>query len=147
MRKSLFLVLIFLLAAACAAAAKSEGITRADIAGPDKFCKVLNEPDPALLGGWECVHETWVSKLAMYRPEPVQFYLAKFGDRYALYFYRSKKATDGEVYRGWREWKIDGNRIISDTGVQISSENGMVYYSWQNDNPTRMSRIEGLGAK
>ena len=133
-------------AGAAVMAAKSEGITRSDIVGPNKFCKVLKEPDPALLGGWKCVHDAWVSKLATYRPEPVQFYLAKVGNRYALYFYRSKKASDGEVYHGWREWKIGGDQITSDTGVRFYASGGAVYYSWQNDTPTQMSRIEGLGA-
>lgn len=127
-------------------AAGSEGITRADIVGPDKFCTVLKQPDPALLGGWKCVHENYVSKLAEYRPEPVQFYLAKFGDRYALYFYRSKKATDQETYHAWKEWKIDGDQITSSTGVRFFVKDGAVYYSWKDDKPTQMSRIEGLGA-
>jgi hypothetical protein len=151
MRRSFFVLLFFFFvtgfAGAVVMAAKSEqeGITRADIAAPDKFCTVLKEPDPALLGAWKCVHDNYVSKLATYRPEPVQFYLAKFGNGYALYFYRSKKATDGEVYRGWKEWKIDGDQIVSNTGVRIFTKDGAVYYSWQNDKPTQMSRIEGIG--
>ena len=145
---TIFLLLFFVMgcAGAVVLAAKSEGITRSDIVAPDKFCKVLKEPDPALLGGWKCVHDTWVSKLATFRPEPVQFYLAKFGDKYALFFYRSKKATDGEVFHGWREWKVDGDQITSDTGVHFFVRGGAVYYSWQNDKPTEMSRIEGIGA-
>ena len=148
MRRSLLVFLFFLFVTGCIGAvvkaAQSEGITRADVAGPDKFCTVLKEPDPALLGGWQSVHEVWVSKLSKYRQEPVQFYLAKFGERYALYFYRSKKATDGEVYHGWKEWNIDGDQIVSKTGVRIFARNGEVYYSWQNDEPSRMSRLEGL---
>jgi hypothetical protein len=150
MRRSIFVLLFFFFVIGCAgavvmAAKSEEGITRADITYPDQFCTVLREPDPALLGGWKCLHDNYVSKLATYRPEPIQFYLAKYGDKYAVYFYRSKKATDGEVYHGWKKWKIDGDRIFSDTGVRFFVKDGDVYYSWQNDKPTRMSRIEGIG--
>ncbi|MGA2223366.1 MAG: hypothetical protein ABSH41_02855 [Syntrophobacteraceae bacterium] len=132
-----------------AANAETGGISPSDIAGaPDKFCTVKKEPDPALLGGWKGVHQNYISKLSEHRAEPVGYYLKKVGNRYALYFYRKKQETDltVTVYHGWRDWEIDGDQIVSSTGVKIFTKDGAVYYSWQNSNkPTRLSRDEKLG--
>lgn len=145
MKETLLAILIFVFLANTGGQAESgkEGISRADIAGgPSKFCKVIKEPDPALLGGWKCVHQNFHPKLARYQKEPIQYYLAKYGDRYAIYFYRFKKEADGAVYRGWRDFTIDGDRIYSKTGVRFFLKDGAVHYSWKNDKPTPMSRIE-----
>jgi hypothetical protein len=85
--------------------------------------------------------------LGAYRSEPVEYYLEKVGNRYALYFYRLKKVTDMTVivYRGWRDWEINGDHIRSKNGVAIFAKDGAVYYSWKNDQPTRLSRDENFG--
>lgn len=127
------------------AAARPDGITPGDIAGrPDKFCKVVKEPNPLLLGGWKGVHENFRPKLGAFQKEPVEFYLKKVDDRYALYFYRFKKESDEKKFRGWREWEVDGDQIRSETGVRLFVRDGKVYYSWKNDKPTQLLRHEKL---
>jgi len=133
----------------CALAGAQEGgISASDVAGtPSEFAKVEKAPDPALLGGWKCVYQRFRPKTGDYEAEPVEFYLAKYGDKYGLYFYRSKPEGGGKVYRGWREFTIDGKEITSDTGIRFFTEGGKVFFSWergQKDKPAEMTRIPGL---
>lgn len=73
------------------AAPATRGINPQDISGkPELFCIVTSEPDPLLLGGWQCVHHRYDRKAARYFDEPVEYWLVKSGDRYALYFFRIK---------------------------------------------------------
>ncbi|MHC1727167.1 MAG: hypothetical protein AB9866_14370 [Syntrophobacteraceae bacterium] len=139
------LFLIISVAPGTGAAARPDGITPGDVAGkPDKFCKVIKEPNPLLLGGWKGVHENFRPKLGAFQKEPVEFYVKKVDGRYAIYFYRFKKESDEKKFRGWREWEIDGDQIRSGTGVRIFVKDGGVYYSWVNDTPTQLTRHEKL---
>lgn len=118
------------------------GIRPSDIAkAPDQFPKVLKEPAPALVGSWECVHMRSTKVPGEYSPEPVQFYLAKRGDKYALFFHRYKPSTN-RIYTGWRDWVIEGSEIRSETGVKIVAEGDRVFYVWKDDKPTEMTRFE-----
>ncbi len=107
-------------------------------AKPDVFCKVIEGPDPALMGSWKCTFErrteegTWESNPAEYR-------LIKYEDKYALYFYRVSRGGK-KKYMGWREWTINGTEIQSDTGVKIFTRNGEVFLVWQDGKPTKMTR-------
>jgi hypothetical protein len=128
-------------------ASGQEGMRASDAAGaPTVFCKVVKEPDPALLGGWSGVHNRWISKFSRYEADPVGFWLKKYGDKYALYFYRSKAAGGDRVLKGWRPWTINGKEITSSTGVRLYTENGEVFFSWERamkEKPTRLTPIGG----
>jgi hypothetical protein len=146
------LLVVFLLFVACASGTASQvkgGIRPSDVAGvPGLFCKVLKEPDPLLLGGWEGVHSRYLMKQGKTVQEPVQYWLVKHGDKYAIYFFRTK-ATDGKILRGWRGWTINGNEIVSDVGVRIFTQDGAVFYSWEKgmkEKPTQLTRIPGSGS-
>lgn len=120
-----------------------KGISPADIAGkPSVFCKVLKEPNPLLLGRWKCLWERYIQKTGATDPNPIEYYLAKYGDQYAIYFFRSKEGGE-KIYSSWREFTIDGNTIKSDTGVKIYTENGEVYFQFQSDAPVKMTRVGG----
>ena len=139
-----FALLVFV--AVCAMAyAKSgtpEGITRADTVAPSAFCKVVKEPNPALLGAWQCTFMRYIAKTSQTKPEPIQYYFGKFGDRYAIYFFRDKDAEGDRVIRGWREWTVNGDEITSDTGVRIFVENGGVYLIMFHDKPVKMAKMD-----
>lgn len=142
-----FILIAFLFIGFASHAAEQEGISPSDVAGePSVFCKVLKAPDPALLGGWQGVHNRFISKKSEFEPDPVQFWLKKVDDKYAIYFYRSKAAGGGKVYRGWREWTINGDEITSDTGVKLFTKNGDVFFSWEagaKEEPTKLAPIQG----
>ncbi len=98
-----FMMITFLFGVSASATAEKAGIRPSDAAGqPTAFCKVLKEPDAILLGGWKGVHiNSWKGKSAH---DPVQFFLKKYGDQYAIYFYRSKEHGGGRDMRGWRKF-------------------------------------------
>ncbi len=140
--------LIGLAVFACFLAGLSLGSGRAaeislrDVAGvPDPPMKVLQEPNPLLLGHWGCTHTTTVFKTGEKFKEPIEYWLVKKGDQYGLYFFRNKRGGMRK-YRGWREWTLKGDRIVTEVGVSIFVKDGEVYYEWKNDPPTRMSRLE-----
>lgn len=106
---------------------------------PDVFCRVIKEPDPLLMGGWKCMFERRLEE-GGWESNPVEYRLVKYEDRYALYFYRVSRGGK-KKYMGWREWTINGTEIQSDTGVRIFTENGEVFFVWQDGKPTRMTRM------
>lgn len=125
------------------AAEPPKGITASDIAGkPSVFCKVNKEPDPQLMGRWKCLWERFIPKAGKTDPNPIEYYLAKYGDQYALYFFRSKEGGE-RIYSSWRDFTIDGNTIKSDTGVKIFTQNGEVFFQFQSDAPVKMTKVEG----
>jgi hypothetical protein len=117
----------------------SNQLTGADVK-PGSFCRVLNEPDPMLMGNWKVNYESTLdaggsgSNIAEYR-------LIKYEDKYALYFYRMSPERK-KSYVGWREWTIDGTEITSDTGVKIFTRDGQVFLEWQGEKPTKMYRTQ-----
>lgn len=142
MKKVSYSVLLLWILVGCATTPEVKGIKPQDIAGrPSVFCKVLAQPDPLLIGGWQCIHHRFIPKLGAEELDPVEFWLVKYGDQYGLYFYREKAGGD-KIYRGWREWTINGNEIRSETGVRLFTQEGKVYFSWQRDKPTLMTPLE-----
>ncbi len=138
---------LLFVACAFAAAGQSGGISPSDVAGtPTAFCKVLKEPNPILLGGWRGVHNRWISRASRFELDPVEFWLKKYGDKYAIYFYRSKAAGGDKVLKGWRSWTINGDQIYSETGVKLFTQNGEVFFSWERatkEKPTKLTPIPG----
>ena len=105
---------------------------------PDVFCRVTKEPDPALMGSWKCMFERKLEE-GGWDTDPVEYRLIKYEDKYALYFYRVSRGGK-KKYMGWREWTINGPEILSDTGVKIFTQNGEVFFVWQDGKPTKMTR-------
>ncbi len=137
-----FLITSCLLLAWAAVTVLAAEIKPSDVAGtPNVFCKVIKEPNPALLGHFGCVHQT-VSKVTnRVVMEPIEYWLVKVGDRFALYFHRVKDGK-GKTYRGWRKWYLEGDRINSGVGAEVFVKDGDVYYGWKNDKPTKMTPME-----
>ena len=105
---------------------------------PDVFCRVLKEPEPILMGSWKCTFERNLEE-GGWETNPAQYRLVKYEDKYALYFTRVSRGGKKQ-YMGWREWTINGTQITSDTGVRIFTENGQVFFVWQDGKPTKMTR-------
>ncbi len=137
----LWITLWFMLAAAAGIAFGVE-IRLSDMEGkPTAYCKVVQEPNPLLLGHFGCVHRKFDEKTSGYVMEPIEYWLVKLGDKYALYFYRVKDGK-GKAYKGWRKWYLEGDRINSGGNLEIFVKEGEVYYGWKSDRPTKMWRIE-----
>lgn len=105
---------------------------------PDVFCRVIKEPDPILMGSWKCTFERNLEE-GGWETNPAEYRLMKYEDKYALYFYRVSRGGK-KKYMGWREWTINGTQITSDSGVRIYTENGQVFFVWQDGKPTKMTR-------
>lgn len=139
--KKLVIMLCALLLCAATSALAAE-IKPSDVSGtPNVYCRVVKEPNPALLGHFGCVHRRLNEETDAYVMEPIEYWLIKTGEKYALYFYRVKDGT-GKKYRGWRKWYLEGDRINSGEMAYMFVKDGDVYYSWRNDKPTKMTRIE-----
>jgi hypothetical protein len=106
---------------------------------PDVFCRVLKEPDPMLMGSWKCTFELRLEE-GGWDTNPAEYRLIKYEGKYALYFYRVSRGGK-KKYVGWREWTINGTEITSDTGVRIFMQDGQVFFVWQDEKPTKMTRI------
>ena len=106
---------------------------------PDVFCRVIKEPDPLLMGSWKCMFERRIEE-GGWESNPVEYRLVKYEDKYALYFYRVSRGGK-KKYMGWRDWTINGTEIQSDTGVRIFTQNGEVFFVWQDGKPTKMTRM------
>lgn len=136
------LVLLCVLLGCAAEAPREKGIQPQDIAGrPAVYCKVTVPPDPALVGAWQCIHPRFIPKTSETQEDAIEYVLLKSGNQYAIYFYRDKDKGE-RIYSGWRNWTINGNEVVSDTGVRIFTQDGKVYYSWKRDKPTQMTPLE-----
>lgn len=114
-----------------------------DVAGtPNPFAKVIKEPNPRLIGGWQCTWQRYRAKQGKTDVNPIEFWLVKRDNRYGLYFYRFK-AEENRRYSGWKDWTINGDEIISGTGVRFFTDGTDVFFQWESDKPTKMSPIEG----
>jgi hypothetical protein len=135
-------ITLCLLLVCAAAPVLAAEISPSDVAGtPNVFCTLVREPNPALLGHYSCVHRKLNEKTNEYTMEPIEYWLVKFGDQYGLYFYRVKDGK-GKVYRGWRQWYLEGDKINSGESPQILVKDGDIYYGWKHDKLTKMTRIE-----
>jgi hypothetical protein len=133
---------LFILLVCAASNVGSAEIKPSDVTGkPNVYCTLVTEPDPVLLGHYGCVHRKLKEKTNDYTMEPIEYWLVKFGDGYALHFYRVKDGK-GHKYKGWRKWYIRGNKITSGGDSTIFTKDGDVYYQWKFNKPTKMTRIE-----
>ncbi len=76
---------------------------------PTAYSRVVETPDPALLGCF-----TRVRPSEFKRPNTYAFCLVKKGDKYAVY-YDWKDGKTLEWHQGWMPFSIMKDRIISDT--------------------------------
>jgi len=111
---------------------------------PDVFCTVIQEPDPLLMGTWEC---RFVRTVGKSRPDDnhVKYRLLKQDDKYGLYFYRTWR--DGTKKKAqWKNWTINGKEILGEPrrfGVKIFVRGEDVYFTIRDlDEPAKMSRVE-----
>ncbi len=112
---------------------------------PTVFCTVLKEPDPILLGGWKCIFRLQLDKGEV-DTNPAEYWLIKIGDQYALYFDRI--ARNGKKrYMGWKDWSVNGKQITSGKEIRIHTENGQVFFTWKDEAPVKMTKIDPSPSK
>jgi hypothetical protein len=134
--------ILLLLLVACAT---TKGTPPQEFGGkPDVFSTVIKEPDPLLMGTWEC---RFVRTVGKSRPDDnhVKYRLLKRDDQYGLYFYRTWR--DGKKKKAeWKNWTINGKEILGEPrrfGVKIFVRGEDVYFTIRDlDKPAKMSRVE-----
>jgi hypothetical protein len=135
MKETLVVICGVILLAACGASAAN--ITPAMIAQtPTVYCQVVEQPDPAFLGGWMTEVEN---------NKPVEFWLVKIGNRYGFYhFFRdNEKFKKKAPYAKWRKMYIKKDVILSPSSMfRFSLDKGQVYYQFKGGKPWNMKRIE-----
>lgn len=90
-----------------AGCAGNQHIKPSEVAGePTVYCRVVNPPDPALLGHWRRDPPPQYN-----RPHIFNYWLVKKGDKYALFYHWDNK--HGSVSHGWAPFIIDGERMTS----------------------------------
>jgi len=147
----ILLTVLFFAFSGCITSNTSPNITAGTVSEkPTIFCTVLNEPDPMLIGGWQCrtipdsSRSKGVSPIAF--NDPVEYWLVKNGNRYALYYY-FKSPNSSNI--GWKPFIVNGNEIrFSRDGKTPSSgyrkfmtKNGKVYFVPPNGEKNEMTRI------
>ncbi len=138
----LFGVLLGLALVLPSSMANAAHIKPQDVAGtPSTFAKVIKEPNPRLMGGWQCTWHRYRNKQGKTDVNPIEFWLVKWDNRYGLYFYRFK-AEENKTYSGWKDWTINGDEIVSGTGVRFFTDGTDVYFQWESDKPSKMIPIE-----
>lgn len=110
---------------------------------PDAFCTVIQEPDPLLMGTWECY---FVRHKERDVPDNnyVKYNLTKYDDKYGLYFYRTWRRGRKKVME-WKSWTINGKNISGEPnfGVRIFVQGNNVYFTIRGlDEPAKMTRVE-----
>ena len=141
MKKVTILLMYLLILVGCAT---TKGTPPQEFGGtPDVFSKVIQKPDPLLMGTWECRFLRTVGKS---RPDNnyVKYRLIKQGDKYGLYFYRTWR--DGRKKKAeWKNWTINGKEILGQPrtfGVKIFVQGEDVYFTIRAlDKPAKMSRV------
>lgn len=140
MRTIMAIVWVLLLCASSPVLAA--GISSSDVAGkPNVYCTLDKEPDPALVGHFSGVQRKLNEKSNEYVMEPIEYWLVKKGDKYALYFYRVKDGN-GKKLRGWRNWYLKGDRINTGEAAEVFVKDGAVYYQWKSNEPAKLTRID-----
>jgi hypothetical protein len=140
--KGLTVFLIFLFTVV-GCATKPETATRKFGEKPDVFCKLIQKPDPLLMGTWEGKFTRYVGRS---RPDDnyVKYQLRKYGDKYGLYFYRTWKSGRKKKSE-WKDWAINGKEILGEPRfrVKIFVQDSHVYFTIRGlDEPGQMSRVE-----
>ena len=106
-------------------------------AQPTVYAKVLKEPNPLLLGHWRRPSPAGMSK-----PWVFQYYLAKKGDKYAVYYFYDSKRKN--MFSGWAEFTIDGDSMVSGVdGVTFFVKGGQVFMLYPGRSaPNPMDKID-----
>lgn len=110
---------------------------------PDAFCEVIKEPAPLLMGTWQCSFTRYVGR-SLPDQNYVRYELIKYGDKYALHFYRTWK-KGRKKKNEWKNWTINGEEILGEArfGVKIFVRGGDVYFTIRGlVEPAKMSRVE-----
>jgi hypothetical protein len=111
-----------------------------DLGEPDAFCKLIQKPDPLLMGTWEgrYTRDADVSDLDK---NYIKYQLLEYKGKYALYFYRTWHSGQKKI-KGWKKWTINGQEITGGYGVKIFVQGGGVYYTIRGlKQPAKMSRV------
>jgi hypothetical protein len=113
-----------------------------ELGEPDVFCRVIQKPDPLLLGTREGRLSRTGTDWTKIDKEYIKYTLIKFDDQYGLYFYRTWRSGQKRV-KEWKNWTINGKEILGGYGVRIFVQGDAVYFTIRGaDEPARMSRIE-----
>jgi len=110
---------------------------------PDAFCTVVQNPDPLLMGTWECYFARDKDK-DIPDNNYVKYTLAKYEDKYGLHFFRTWKWGRKKVME-WKTWTINGKDISGEPqfGVRIFVQGEDVYFTIRGlDEPAKMTRVE-----
>jgi hypothetical protein len=111
---------------------------------PDVFSRVIQKPDPLLMGTWEC---RFVRRVGKSHPDKnyVKYRLIQQDDKYGLYFYRTWR-DGGKKKAEWKNWTINGKEIVGEPrrfGVKIFVQGKDVYFTIRAlDKPAKMSRVD-----
>ncbi|MDY0040423.1 MAG: hypothetical protein RBS57_08935 [Desulforhabdus sp.] len=141
MRKLIFLLAVVFLFVGCSTgqirSSQDTGVK------PDAFCNVVQEPDPLLLGTWECY---FVRDKHKDIPDNnyVKYTLTKHGDDYGLYFFRTWRRGRKKVME-WKTWTINDKDISGEPqfGVRLFVQGNDVYFTIRGlDEPVTMTRVE-----
>jgi hypothetical protein len=141
------LTVLFFAFSGCATSNTSPNITAENISEkPTIFCNVLKEPNPLLIGRWQCR----MIKAPTYggiSNDPVAFWLVKNDiQQYALYFHSKSPSSS---FIGWYPFIVDGDIIIFSTNgkpplpgyIKFKIENGKIYFVSPDGQKNEMDRI------
>ncbi len=142
----IILGLIFFAFSGCVTSNTGSNITAVVVSEkPTVFCTVLKEPLPILIGGWQC-RATGINASGKSFNNPVEYWLVKIDNQYALYYYFSSPINS---LIGWQPFIIEDNEIRfskdgktpSSSQRKFMSENGKVYFVDPDGGKTEMNRI------
>ena len=141
MKKTTIFLISFLTFVGCAT---KQGTSPQELGEkPDVFCRVIQKPDPLLLGTWES-HFVRLVEEGQLDKNYVKYQLVEYNDKYALYFHRrygnrKKRITE------WKNWTINGREVSGEAkfGVRIFVQGSEVYFTIRGlEEPVKMSRVE-----
>ena len=117
------------------------GKSFSDLGEPDAFCKVVQKPDPLLMGTWEGRY-TRTKDIVDMDKNYIKYRLMEYNGKYALYFYRSWRSGQKKL-KEWKNWSINGKQITGDFGVKIFVQGNGVYFTIREiDEPAKLSRVQ-----
>lgn len=116
----------------------------ADLDQPDIYCELVEEPDPLLLGTWEC-NFTRFRDTGNPDTNYLKYTLRKFGEeKYGLHLERVWRRGRKRINE-WKGWTINGSQITGNPkyGVRIFAQGGDVYFTIRGlKKPAKMERVE-----
>ncbi len=101
-------------------------VTSENVAGePTVYSKVINPPNPNLLGFWRRIPPTQFNK-----PHTFDYWLVKRDDQYAVYYYWNDP-KHGKTYDGWAPFIINGDTMRSKIdATTFFYKDGKVWHNW-----------------